>query len=384
MKACRLCGRTGLDLVLSIPRAPRNVQRLLTPEMVANDRPVVLDVYRCGFCDFVQLLDTLEDDYYDDYIMTASHSPQMQAYQADQARDFVERFSLRGLKVREMGCGDGNFLGHLRQAGAEVSGIEPSSRTRELALSNGFWVEGGYVSADRDLDGGPYDAFVTRQVLEHVPDVNDFLSGIRRNVKPGGFGLIEVPSLEKALEDRRFYDFFPDHLNYFSLRTLGLACSLNGFEVIDLYSGMYGEYNIALVRVAERPNLTEVQRCVGELSSDIRDFVQRHQEAGRTVIIWGAGAKGLSVLAASEVTGVDILVDSDANKRGLLTPLSHLAVEDPEIIRQWPDAAIIITAMAYRHEIEKTLVDDYAVRGEIAVLAERLQIVKEADREPAR
>ncbi|WP_163540404.1 methyltransferase domain-containing protein, partial [Klebsiella pneumoniae] len=80
-------------------------------------------------------------------------------------------------------------------------------------------VEAGYVTADRRLADGPFDGFVTRQVLEHVPDINDFLIGIRRNLKPGAYGLIEVPSLEKALEDRRFYDFFPDHLNYFSLET---------------------------------------------------------------------------------------------------------------------------------------------------------------------
>ncbi|WP_204308421.1 hypothetical protein, partial [Escherichia coli] len=61
-------------------------------------------------CRFVQLSDTLDDDYYDDYLMTTSHSNQMQSYQRDQAQDFVIRFDLKGKHVREMGCGDGNYL----------------------------------------------------------------------------------------------------------------------------------------------------------------------------------------------------------------------------------------------------------------------------------
>ncbi|NWO96054.1 class I SAM-dependent methyltransferase, partial [Escherichia coli] len=143
---------------------------------------------------------TLDDDYYDDYLMTTSHSNQMQSYQRDQAQDFVIRFDLKGKHVREMGCGDGNYLDHLREAGAVVSGIEPSKRFRALAVEKGYAVEAGYVTADRRLADGPFDGFVTRQVLEHVPDINDFLIGIRRNLKPGAYGLIEVPSLEKALE----------------------------------------------------------------------------------------------------------------------------------------------------------------------------------------
>lgn len=380
MKTCRLCGRTDASVVLAMPRLPRNIQRLFTPDTLHEDRPTALNVYRCKSCRFVQLLDVLEDDYYDDYLMTTSHSRQMQEYQGDQARDFVTRFGLEGRHVKEMGCGDGSYLDHLAAAGAITSGIEPSKRFRALAVEKGHAVEEGYVTANRQLDDGPFDGFVTRQVLEHVPDVNDFLTGIRRNLKPGAFGLIEVPSLEKALVDRRFYDFFPDHLNYFSQQTLDLACRLNGFRVIETFSGMYGEYNIALVTNDTEEDFAPVQACVSNLSEDIQAFIARNRAEGRRVAIWGAGAKGLSVLAAAGVTDVDILVDGDPHKRGLITPVSHLEVHDPEVLRGYSDAAILITAMAYRHEIERTLLDNFGFRGELAVLAERLEIVRKADR----
>jgi SAM-dependent methyltransferase len=376
MTQCRLCGRETLTVVLTMPRLPRNIQRLFTAATLHEDKAISLNVYRCTSCNFVQLLDTLEDDYYDDYLMTTSHSRQMQDYQRDQAADFVTRFNLKGKRVNEMGCGDGNYLDHLRAAGASVAGIEPSGRFRALAIEKGYAVEEGYVTADRTLADAPYDGFVTRQVLEHVPNINDFLTGIRRNIKPGGHGLIEVPSLEKAIEDRRFYDFFPDHLNYFSINTLKLACRFNGFDVIDAFFGMGGEYNIALVTNPADDDFGPVQDSVEALSADIRAFIARHKAAGRRVGIWGAGAKGLSVLAAAGITDVDILVDGDPHKRGLITPVSHLEVRDPSELCDYRDAAILITAMAYRHEIERTLVEEFGFEGELAVLAERLKIVR--------
>lgn len=205
---CRICGQSSLSVVMSVPHVPRNIQRLFRFDDLHLDRSIDLEVLSCGRCGFVQIEPLLEDAYYDDYLMTTTHSRQMQDYQARQARDFVQRFGLVGKAVKEMGCGDGSYLDHLRDAGAVVSGIEPSTRFRELAVGRGYDVESGYVSAQRQLAGAPYDGFVTRQVLEHVPDIHGFLTGIRLNLKPGAVGLIEVPSLEKALSDRRFYDFF--------------------------------------------------------------------------------------------------------------------------------------------------------------------------------
>lgn len=378
MKKCRLCSRDQVEVVLSISRLPRNIQRLFSEVDLHEDRSISLDVYRCLDCNFVQLLDKLDEDYYDDYLMTTSHSSQMQSYQQSQARDFIVRFGLRGKHIREMGCGDGNYLDHLRDAGALVSGIEPSKRFRSLAVEKGYQVEEGYVTADRRLSGGPFDGFVTRQVLEHVPDVNDFLVGIRRNLKRGAHGLIEVPSLEKALQDRRFYDFFPDHLNYFSQKTLALACRLNGFDVLETFPGMYGEYNVALVVNEGQDDFEPVQRGVEALCSDIRAFIERNRASAHVVAVWGAGAKGLSVLAAADIHDVDILVDGDPHKQGLITPVSHLKVRSPGDLREFREGAILITAMAYRHEIEHILLDEIGFVGEIAVLGERLEIIKKA------
>ncbi|PIT73918.1 class I SAM-dependent methyltransferase [Limnohabitans sp. G3-2] len=371
---CRVCSQPSLSIVMSVPNVPRNIQRLFSFDDLHLDRAINLEVLGCSRCGFVQIEPLLEDEYYDDYLMTTTHSRQMQQYQARQARDFVQRFGLVGKSVKEIGCGDGSYLDHLRDAGAVVSGLEPSMRFRELAVGRGYEVESGYVDAQRQLEGGPYDGFVTRQVLEHVPDIHGFLTGIRLNLKPGAVGLIEVPSLEKALIDRRFYDFFPDHVNYFSLRSLRLALEMNGFDVVDLHHDMLGEYNVALVTVADSPSFDRVATTVSTLGKELREIIAQYRSQGKKVAMWGAGGKGLSVMAAAGIQDLDLLVDGDPHKQGLFTPVSHLKVEAPSILANGDFAAVVITAMAYRNEIELTLRDEYKFLGDIFVLGHHLEL----------
>ncbi len=377
-ESCRLCAHGEAEVTLTIGRAPRNIQNLLRKEDLERDNAIKLEVRTCRRCGFVQIPPVLDDTYYDDYLMATTHSVQMQSYQQKQAADFVQRFELVGKKVLEAGCGDGNFLNHLKDAGAVVYGVEPSQRFREIALDRQHSVEEGYVTAERALRDGPFDGFVTRQVLEHVPEIHGFLTGIRRNLCDGAFGLIEVPSLEKALQDHRYYDFFTDHVNYFSLDTLRLALTLNGFEVLDAYQDMFDEYNVALVRAVNPPSLDGIQRTSSDLADDLRRFVLDQHEDGKKVAVWGAGGKGLSVLASAGIDDLDLLIDSDPHKHGRYTPVSHVLVQEPtpQSIREVD--AIIITAMAYRNEIEAMLRGRYGFEGTIAVLGHRLEFAKDA------
>jgi SAM-dependent methyltransferase len=370
---CRLCGHHELKVALELSNVPRNIQRLFGDDELHLDSAIDLSVWSCSRCGFVQIKPMLDDAYYDDYLMTTSHSKQMQQYQRRQSSEFVERFNLNGRRVHEMGCGDGSYLEHLNIAGAIATGIEPSNRFRSLAQARGFKIDSGYVTADRELPGGPFDGFVTRQVLEHVPNIEDFLRGIWRNLKPGAAGLVEVPSLEKAMLDHRYYDFFPDHVNYFSLQTLRLALELNGFEVLETRHDMYNEYNVAIVRRSESPNLSNLQITAHELGNELREILIQLKSKKQLVAIWGAGGKGLSIMAEAGIHEIDLLVDGDPHKQGLYTPVSHLKVEAPSALLQHNISTVIITAMAYRNEIERALRDDFRFKGKVYVLGHKLE-----------
>lgn len=371
---CRLCRSNQLFRCLTLRNVPQNIQRLLTEDQLDFDSAITLSVYQCKECGLVQLADTLEPDYYDDYVMTTSHSPQMKAFQHSQAFEFVSRFALMGKRVIEIGCGDGSYLKYLREAGAIPCGIEPSRSFRQMAQARGYRILEGYVDRQNPIRGGSYDAFVTRQVLEHVPDPNDFLQGIRHALRAGGVGLVEVPSLEQTLEDRRFYDLFPDHLSYFTSLTLRHALERNGFEVLDISRGMKGEYNVALVRKAPEYDFVTFQRTVDVTAQDLLTFVETQHQRGKRVAIWGAGGKGVTLLAVAQVRDVAYVVDSDPHKQGLFTPVSHLRIFAPERLLSDPVDAVIVTALAYRDEILTELCETLDFRGIIAILGQRLQI----------
>jgi SAM-dependent methyltransferase len=374
-RPCRLCGSEDLALAFTLQRAPHDVSYLLTAEQAERDAPIRLDVWRCVACGHVQLAQDPEPSYYDDYLMTVSHSAQMRAYQREQAAAFVERFGLRGRRVVEVGCGDGNYLTILRHLGVEAIGNEPSARFREAAAEAGHDVLPGYVTAGSPVPGGPYDAFVTRQVFEHVPDPNDFLAGVRASLTDDGVGLVEVPSLEQALEHHRFFDFFPDHVNYWSVSTLGRALERNGFLVLDITRGMNGEYLQAVVRVDAHRDLPALAASIDATRVALTELLERCAAEGRRVAAWGSGAKGLTSLAEVDAQGLLYVIDSDPHKQGRLTPVTHLPVVGPERLAEEPVDVILLTALAYRDEIVGQLRGELGFTGTIAVLGAPVELL---------
>lgn len=365
--SCRLCGSKDLNKCLDLPRSTQNISKLLTKEELENDKPVNIQVFQCGDCRFVQLINTLEDDFYDEYIMTVSHSELMNNFQLEQAEYFVSKYNLRDATIIELGCGDGNFLSHLKTFAHRSIGLEPSNSFRKLAVEKGHKVLSEYVTAEKSLDGAPYDAFITREVLEHVPYPNDFLKAIRKSLAPNAIGLVEVPCLEKAIKYNRFYDFFADHLNYFTLSTLRFALEKNGFRVLELMHGMNEEFNIAIVQNTGENEFGKLQQSVEEVCGSINTEIKNTK--GK-VAVYGSGAKGLTVLANAGITEKEVafVMDADPHKQGLFTQVSHLPVVSPDILRSQQPDLIIITAMAYKDEIIDTLRNKYNYLGKLMAL----------------
>lgn len=354
---------------------PRWNHRLLAPEEVDCDLPAKLSICRCDACGFVSLGRVLADDYYSNYVNVPSSSLQQQSFQAEQAREFVGRFGLQDRLILEVGCGDGFFLDQLRAAGASCFGIEPSRVQRELALARGLSVEDGLMAEHRRLPLGPFDAFVTRQVFEHVEDMQGFLRAIRSHMKPSAVGLVEVPQLETLLAGDRFFDFIPEHLNYFSRRTLRLVLELAGFEVMAVDSVQDDEALRALVRRCEPPVLDGLARKKDALRVDIAQFVRHHRARGEKVAVWGAGGKGLSILASVDLDGIDLIVDSDPHKVGRFTPASHRCVESTQALLDREVGAVIITAPAYYKEILHTLQTRFGFQGSIGIVGQSFEVL---------
>jgi len=296
--------------------------------------------------------------YYDDYVMTASFSEKMQTHQQLQFEKLLSLYVGPGgaQSVVEIGCGDGSFLKHARRKIARCLGIEPSPKFAEEALREGLDVLVGYVQSKSPLTSEKFDLFASRQVFEHLIDPLDVLIGIQQMLNPGAVGLIEVPNGQRALRMKRFFEFFPDHVNYYSVNSLVALASDAGLNVLGCSEAFDGDYLELWVRnepaVEKLLSGMVAQRDVvcAALLSKISELTTQ----GQRVVIWGCGAKTLSILAAcpNELSAqIHAIVDSDPHKHGLYVPNTSIQVVSPDQCSALNANAVFVLALSYREEI---------------------------------
>ena len=375
MAKCRLCGGMSHVRILEIASAPRSVERLLRSEALADDVAQCLQVYQCGACGLVQLQQAMEIGFYDSYEMATSFSPRFNAYLSDLAEIFCSVCEIQSGRIVEIGCGDGTFMEHLAARGFDVTGVEPSRPFRDAARSKGHTVFSTYVGGETPVLGAPYDAFATRQVLEHVFDILDFLRGIHSLVRPGAPGLIEVPNLDKSVSNGRFYDFFPDHVNYFSAQTLRRALDICGFDVLEIRPTIDSEFITAFVRRTMPTDFTLIRSAVQSVRVSLEALLDDHRRSGRRLTVWGSGGKGVTVLSITGAEGIEYVVDADPRKQGHFMPVSHLKVYPPEKLMVDPVDTVLITALAHLDEIVTQLRESLEFKGRIASLGTHIQYI---------
>lgn len=295
--------------------------------------------------------------YYEDYIMTNTYSDAMQRLQAGQMERLLSlREGAPPASFVEIGCGDGSFMKYARGRIPRILGIEPSNRFAQEAVRQGFEVTIGYVSADKPLTGEKFDSFASRQVFEHLPDPLDVLTGIRQMLNPGAVGLIEVPYGHRSLRTRRFFDFFPDHVNYYSVNSLVALATDAGFNVISCNEAFGGDYLELWMRYEPNPArwfnelVAARERVCGALARNIREIRQQNKR----LAVWGCGAKALSIFSASApetLAQIDCVIDSDPHKHGKFVPGTAVAVLPPEQAAMRNPDVVFILALSYREEI---------------------------------
>ena len=369
---CRLCGRPTLEVWLELQRSPRKISRLLTEADLTGDTPVRLTVSRCQTCDFVQapVLDQGID--YNDYVLSWMQIETLRNYRADLARAFSTRLGPLEAPVLDVGCGSGEFLAILAACGRRPIGIEPSAALVARARQSQFEVIHDSVQPG-SLSGVHIGGFTCLQVVEHLADPVGFLTTLRKALPKDGLGLVEVPALEKIIEERRFYDFFGDHLNYFTARTLRLCCELAGFEVADIERTFQGQFLAASLRLAESICPVPADNHFLESMDALRRWATDQTAAGKRIAYWGAGYKSIAAIAELDLAGIKCVIDSDPAKSGMFTHVSHLPIRHPDSVDFTAIDAIILVAAAYRDEILRQIRESIRFSGPVVACAERME-----------
>ncbi len=371
---CRICRSNRLILFLRLDKSPRQLSHLLHADERHSDTTAPLFARQCAQCGFVQLHESGPMHDYSEYEMSWMHIPTLADYRKELAKNFVSRFCFERPSVLDVGCGSGDFLKCLTDAGAFSSGLEPSRPLVLRAIEAGFNVTHGLVGTEA-IDVGKIDGWTCLQVLEHVPDPVAFLATLRGILTKGGVGLVEVPSLELIISERRFYDFFRDHLNYFTESTLRLTCELAGFRVIEIRPGLNRQFHVAMVTPAEELYFDSFGRSLDELLGQLRNWFMTLKNAGKRIAVWGAGYKSIAAITAADLKGFEYVIDSDPTKHGRFTPGSHLEIRSPLALTTHPVDAIVLASVAYKQEILQQLRNELLFKGEVVALSSVLEVL---------
>jgi hypothetical protein len=355
IRNCRVCGREFFrEPLLRYDNMPKAAQFLPDKNALDEDKGVDLEVCQCSGCGLVQLSGA-PVPYYREVIRASAFSQEMRVYRLKQFGKFVEDYSLRNEKIIEIGCGRGEYLSLMRQAGANAFGLEQGEESVAQCLKDGLQVSRGFVeSCDYKIPRAPFRAFFILNFLEHLPDLRGTLAGIYNNLTDSGVGLVEVPNFDMILRNNLFSEFIADHLFYFTKATLTTALLISGFEVIEC-GEIWQDYIISAV-VRKRPgtDLTRFYEHQSSLKQNMEEFLNRFGD--KRVAVWGAGHQAFALLALTGLSGkFRYVVDSAPFKQGKYTPATHLRILPPEALESEPVDAVLVMAGGYSDEVARII-----------------------------
>ncbi|MGA3029992.1 MAG: class I SAM-dependent methyltransferase [Candidatus Limnocylindrales bacterium] len=354
---CRGCGRSGLQVVLDLGQMPL-ANAILKEEDLARPEPrYPLALAYCPDCWLVQITETVAPELlFRDYTYFSSVSDEFVEHSRAIAEQMIagRRLGSDSLVV-ELASNDGYLLQHYARAGVPVLGIDPARNVAEVATERGVPTLAEFFTRDLADDlarsGRTADVVHANNVIAHVPDLNGFVAGIARILKPAGIAVIETPYLRELVERLEFDTIYHEHVFYHSLTALTRVFERNGLSVVDverlrvhggslrlfaMRSGTDGPSEAARLLLAEE---AAVGLCspdyyvafagrVNALGQELRARLVSLRAQGHTVAAYGAAAKGAVLLNAFNL-GPDLIsfvVDRSPHKQGHLMPGVHIPI----------------------------------------------------------
>ena len=235
--ACRHCGSPLEHTVIDLGHQPPSNAYLTAEQLLEPEITYPLQVHVCTNCWLVQLPAhaAAEELFTADYAYFSSTSSSWCDHAARFVEEAVERLGL-GAKsnVVELASNDGYLLQYVQQRGIPCLGIEPTHATAEAAREKGIETIERFFGVVLAEELEPADLIVANNVLAHVPDINDFVTGIARLLKPQGRATIEFPHLLRLLAGNQFDTIYHEHYSYLSLRVVQRIAATAGLVVVDV------------------------------------------------------------------------------------------------------------------------------------------------------
>lgn len=374
---CPGCRAGALEIFHEVEGVPTNSCILLETEAEALAYP--RGDIRLGFCPTCGFISNTAFDpklteYSGRYEETQAFSPTFNAFHDELARSLVERHSLRGKDIIEIGCGKGEFLSLLCELGGNHGlGYDPG-----YSEARGKQLGSGRFEVVRDFFSEQYaarqaDFVCCKMTLEHIHTPQDFMrTAVQVARRPDGTVFIQVPESLRIVRDCAFEDIYYEHCSYFTAGSLSRLFESLGFEVVNT-EVTYGEQYLT---VEARPvnggaapasrtlaDMRELSRIVAafpaRFATQVNEWGTRLRDwklSGSKVVIWGSGSKGVSFLTTLPETDiVSHAVDINPYRRGYHMAGTGQKILSPEELPELKPDVVIVMNRVYVPEIRTTL-----------------------------
>lgn len=372
---CRGCRAPLTETFVDLGTSPVSNAYLRPDELTRGEMYYPLHAKVCSQCFLVQLpvFESPADIFSADYAYFSSFSESW----LRQCREYAERsIGELGLNadslVAEVASNDGYLLQYFAQAAVPVLGIEPAGSVAAAARAKGVRTEtvffGESTATELRERYGAADLMAANNVIAHVPDLHDFVAGFTAMLAPMGRASIEFPHLLNLIEQTQFDTIYHEHFSYLSLLALDPVFEAHGLQVIDVeklpthggslrawiaHTGAFSSSKRVgeVLREEERGGLRNLQTYrsfspkVHAVKRKFLHFLVQAQEQAKTVVGYGAAAKGNTFLNYAGVRGdsMTYVVDRNPHKQGRYLPGSRIPIYDPAKISQTrPDYVVIL------------------------------------------
>ena len=372
---CRHCGTALSRTFVDLGTTPPANSYLRGGDLNRPESFLPLHAFVCESCLLVQLEQyRTPDELFADYAYFSSYSDSWLAHAERYAEAMIHRFGLGddGLVI-EVASNDGYLLQFFDRHGVRVLGIEPAANVAEVAAEKGVptLVQFFGTETARRLasEGTTADLLIANNVLAHVPNVNDFVNGLRLLLEPDGVITVEFPHLLRLMKGNQFDTIYHEHFSYFSLLTVERIFAVHGLKLFDVdelptHGGSLRIYachealnrriseTIGRVRTAEyqaeldQPKAYDgFARQVNRTKRNLLSFLIGAKADGKTIVGYGAPAKGNTLLNFCGI-GTDFLdytVDRSPHKQGMFLPGTRIPIREPAAIAETrPDYVLIL------------------------------------------
>lgn len=367
---CLVCGAPLMaEPLIVCEDMPAAAQHLPDPEGADQDAPVTLTLRQCAGCGLVQL-DSDPVPYYRDVIRSGGYSTTMHRLRHEQYARFLDACPIKGKRVVEVGCGQGEFLRVWREDGFPVEpyGIEHDPSLVALSKQDGLNVTEGFAEPGYRMPGAPFDAFCSFNFLEHQPDPSGMLRCIYDNLAERAWGLITVPAWEYILEKESYYELIRDHIAYYSEEAFRFVLEKSGFRVMSMRVVNRDTWE-AIVEKKSPIDASALRRNHRQLREETDALIARLASEGKRLAVWGASHQGLTILSSMALRGkVAYVIDSAPFKQGKVTTGSHIPIVPREHFHQDPVEAILIIAPGYTEEIASLIRRELSADAQVYTL----------------